>query len=410
MPRPDGRLDPGEPLRVSARAWNRAQDAADIVLGLNSGVKGFPNQSSPAPFVWVLGKNTTSGTIDRFACLSIAGLEVTPVEDEDDKSTIDFLRGPVLSCGSPTAGGTVVVAIDPIKPGKIGRVAVAGVVQARTADLAKVEGYEVLWNDATWALIRIGGGDESYTWAWVLNTTSSTVPKFGNMRIDRLANASGVLESSGAPVWNGMVTNEQAAATPTPVFTGVYPWVHPTDSELVNSFSKYLTYGIALHDIAPNTMGRVAVSGIVAARVKDWPTTTEPTGDNVRLAGPCITGGNTLEMLEAGWGPHEIVSPQIPSPDAEQYPLYMVRVNAHPFRVYAKGYSDDIGSGGLSTGGTGPLVVQLGDIGAERDAKWQSIYPIRVRVKAIYGPVKPGKRCLVEPGPGGTFVVMAVEP
>jgi len=36
MPRrPDGRIDPGQKLAtaISARAWNRAQDAADIVLG-----------------------------------------------------------------------------------------------------------------------------------------------------------------------------------------------------------------------------------------------------------------------------------------------------------------------------------------------------------------------------------------
>jgi hypothetical protein len=40
MSRPDGRLEPGQPLRgaISARAWNRAQDAADIVLGANTGV------------------------------------------------------------------------------------------------------------------------------------------------------------------------------------------------------------------------------------------------------------------------------------------------------------------------------------------------------------------------------------
>ncbi|NBW11332.1 MAG: hypothetical protein EBR82_25200 [Caulobacteraceae bacterium] len=40
MPRPDGRLEPGQPLRgaISARAWNRAQDAADLVLGANTGI------------------------------------------------------------------------------------------------------------------------------------------------------------------------------------------------------------------------------------------------------------------------------------------------------------------------------------------------------------------------------------
>ena len=342
----------------------------------------------------------------RWGVLAITGLEITPTTA---KGVSAFESMPLVTGATPSATTTAWgIAVEPIAAGRVGRLAVAGVVQAKTADLSKVGGYQVLWNDATWSLIKIVGGAESYTWAWVLNTTSSTVPKFGNLRLDRLVNISNVLESSGAPVWRNMMTNEQAASVSTPVFTGLSPWTHP-NYELSNSFGTYLTYGIALSEIAPNAIGRVAVSGIVAARIKDW-ATTDPTGDNVRIAGPCITGGNTLSMLESGWGPHEIVSAKVPSSTAGEYPLYLIRVNAHPFRIYAKGYSDDIGSGGLSTGASGSLVVQFGDIGAERDAMYQSTYRIRVRVRAIYGPVKPGKRCLVEPGPGGTFVAMAVEP
>jgi hypothetical protein len=46
MPRPDGRIEPGQPLRgaISARAWNRAQDAADLVLGTNPGVTALSGQ------------------------------------------------------------------------------------------------------------------------------------------------------------------------------------------------------------------------------------------------------------------------------------------------------------------------------------------------------------------------------
>jgi hypothetical protein len=44
MARPDGRIEPGQPLgsAISARAWNRAQDAADIVLGATPGVVAGP--------------------------------------------------------------------------------------------------------------------------------------------------------------------------------------------------------------------------------------------------------------------------------------------------------------------------------------------------------------------------------
>jgi hypothetical protein len=38
--RRDGRIEPGQPLKtaISATAWNRAQDAADVVLGLRPGL------------------------------------------------------------------------------------------------------------------------------------------------------------------------------------------------------------------------------------------------------------------------------------------------------------------------------------------------------------------------------------
>jgi hypothetical protein len=44
MPRPDGRVRPGQKLDTafSARAWNRAQDAADLVLGDRGGINVTP--------------------------------------------------------------------------------------------------------------------------------------------------------------------------------------------------------------------------------------------------------------------------------------------------------------------------------------------------------------------------------
>jgi transcription elongation factor len=42
--RRDGRIEPGQPLKtaISAAAWNRAQDAADVVLGQRPGVTAPP--------------------------------------------------------------------------------------------------------------------------------------------------------------------------------------------------------------------------------------------------------------------------------------------------------------------------------------------------------------------------------
>jgi hypothetical protein len=60
MPRKDGRIEPGQSLAsaVSARAWNRAQDAADIVLGQRPGLEVQPLEGRSH----VLGKTSSAWT------------------------------------------------------------------------------------------------------------------------------------------------------------------------------------------------------------------------------------------------------------------------------------------------------------------------------------------------------------
>jgi predicted RecA/RadA family phage recombinase len=66
---------------------------------------------------------------------------------------------PVLTGSTPDATTTAwCVAVEPIESGKIGRVAVGGVVQCKAADLNKATGAEVLWKDSNWALIRVSSG------------------------------------------------------------------------------------------------------------------------------------------------------------------------------------------------------------------------------------------------------------
>jgi len=68
MERGDGRVEPGQRIRgISSRAWNRAQDAADIVLGANPDVTvpvGFPGVRSLT--VPMLINNGTGGTSNTF--------------------------------------------------------------------------------------------------------------------------------------------------------------------------------------------------------------------------------------------------------------------------------------------------------------------------------------------------------
>jgi len=183
MARPDGRIEAGQSIKtaLSASAWNRAQDAADIVLGARGGVLGAGVQSGSLPYTWCLAKNTTGSTVPRWGVLAIDGMEVEPTS-EAGGATAAFEQMPVLSGTTPQDGDTSwVVAVEPIAANAIGRVAVAGVVQAKVDiddeddEFVKVgdsvdelvtgtEGQgAILWKqDGTgtgkWALIRFGAG------------------------------------------------------------------------------------------------------------------------------------------------------------------------------------------------------------------------------------------------------------
>jgi hypothetical protein len=175
MARPDGRLEPGQPLRgaISARAWNRAQDAADLVLGANPGTEGVPGSPVLKPYTWVYCK--PSVTVARWGVLAITGVEITPTSSAGG-ATASFEEMPVLQGGTPSATTTAwCVAVEPIESGKIGRVAVGGVVQLKAADLGKASGAHVLWKDSNWALIRMQAGliRGTFTGTWTKGSTTT---------------------------------------------------------------------------------------------------------------------------------------------------------------------------------------------------------------------------------------------
>jgi hypothetical protein len=158
MPRPDGRIEPGQPLRgaISARAWNRAQDAADLVLGANPGTAGVPGSTVLKPYTWAFCQ--PSVTVARWGVIAITGVAITPTGSSGG-ATASFEEMPVLTGGTPSATTTAwCVAVEPIAANAVGRVAVGGVVQLKVTDLGKASGAHVLWKDSNWALIRMGGG------------------------------------------------------------------------------------------------------------------------------------------------------------------------------------------------------------------------------------------------------------
>jgi hypothetical protein len=201
----DGRVTPG-PIKgqLSARALNRAQEAANIVLGQRPNGTADGPSAGPAPYTPILAKNSTTGTVNRWGVLSVAGVVFTP-SGATGSATQQFQDQPVLSGGLPTGGQSFVVAVEPIAAGKIGRVAVAGVVQAKINVVAESDTFatakdgdltqltsaasgeaQILWKESgtgtgKWAIVRFGGAGGAaggsrlgkVTGTWAKNATAS---------------------------------------------------------------------------------------------------------------------------------------------------------------------------------------------------------------------------------------------
>jgi hypothetical protein len=137
MAAPDGRIERGQPLEsaISARAWNRAQDAADIVLGARVGMSALSPRTPAPPFVSLPCKNVSPEDVPRFGVVAIRGfdtVEIAPTSSDSAPETLQFLSQPVLRGDVPYKGETVVgIAVEPIASQKVGTIAVSGVVQVR---------------------------------------------------------------------------------------------------------------------------------------------------------------------------------------------------------------------------------------------------------------------------------------
>jgi predicted RecA/RadA family phage recombinase len=127
------------------------------VLGATTGTEAGIGQAGSKPYTWVLCKPSVN--VDRWGVLAITGIEIAPTATATDAETKRFEEQPIVTGGTPSATTTAwCVAVEPIDSGKVGRVAVAGVVQLKAADLDKAAGAEVLWKDSSWALIRLQSG------------------------------------------------------------------------------------------------------------------------------------------------------------------------------------------------------------------------------------------------------------
>jgi hypothetical protein len=240
----------------------------------------------------------------------------------------------------------------------------------------------------------IRGGDAAYTWGLALNNTSRVVPRFGVLEL-----------TPGTDLLNIEATGGGAAH---PTFTGNMPWVGSVH-ELAASSGRNYFYGVALEDIPAGQTGRVAVSGVVPARVY-------VNSESDRLCGPCVTpqdptnqdeGFASTRQFESGWGNVEIVGGLSAVGSSI---VTSVRLGGRPFRCHA--LNDTAVSRGINgtvaivrVGGySGSTTVIDGVTYGERNLMHRGSTGVTVRFSPVYSSLRSGARIVVEQSAWGTFV------
>lgn len=153
MRRKDGRIEPGQSLRgaISARAWNRAQDAADVVLGgrpgfASDGVQGIRGPYDVVRYRFRYPIGTDEQNKDRV--LKVHHVDALPsfvsTKPAEDDAEI-WQEYPVFELPSRTAHQhRVVVAIEPIRHNSVGSVAISGVWPVKLRLRAHQDQYAML--------------------------------------------------------------------------------------------------------------------------------------------------------------------------------------------------------------------------------------------------------------------------
>ncbi len=136
MSRADGRVRPGQNLATafSARAWNRAQDAADAVLGDRGGLAAASEGIDRVPN-FIMISNQSGHSVPRLGVLGIDGVLINPSGGTltgtapADARAKEFARRPVLSGITPNISHRerFAVLLEPAAPNAVVRAVVSGV-------------------------------------------------------------------------------------------------------------------------------------------------------------------------------------------------------------------------------------------------------------------------------------------
>ena len=137
--RPDGRVEPGQRISsaFSARAWNRAQDAADVVLGARTGATAGESAGGQRASNIVIAFNSTGFLLPMLGVVSVSAnlgdLSEAEIDGTNQASSLlrQVIERPLLIASLPGPGAAIGISLEPIPNGKWGRVAMSGVVLSK---------------------------------------------------------------------------------------------------------------------------------------------------------------------------------------------------------------------------------------------------------------------------------------
>lgn len=193
----------GQPLRIPARDWNTLADLATDQIGDSSGV-GLRKLS----YIPMIAKNVDENDMEKGDCFGIE--DVLYAEADNPR---DFLHTPTLKISRQSFSAVfdrVCIALEHIKAGKPGLVAVAGVCIAEV-DCTNPGRYAHLPTSAGANLVAGGFGS-----IHILHRPAGTGLKNCLVRFDRMSNVYCKTQSSIAAASSG--------TSPTSGTVDVYTW------------------------------------------------------------------------------------------------------------------------------------------------------------------------------------------
>jgi hypothetical protein len=193
----------GQPLSISARDWNNIADLARDQVGDSTN----PGSRRPT-FIPMKAKNVDASDMGRGDCFGIEDVLFT--ESDNDR---EFLYTPTLKISQQAFSAVfdrICIAIEPIKAGKVGLVAVAGICIAEV-DCTNPGRYAHLPTSAGANLVAGGFGS-----IHILHRPAGTGLKNCLVRFDRMSNVYCKTQSSIAAASSG--------TSPTSGTVDVYTW------------------------------------------------------------------------------------------------------------------------------------------------------------------------------------------